>query len=115
MSNTKRKGVSGADLLGPTIFTAASVVGVSVLIAFWRGVPGEGATGVGAIAARDGKTQRVVVRGRRLCPGVGLGGRGGLRLRRLSLGLFRLGRRLGDWIWFRCWHRLRARLLLRLR
>lgn len=50
MSDNQRNGVSTADLLGPVVFMGASVVGVSVVIALLRGIPDEGASGIGALA-----------------------------------------------------------------
>lgn len=50
MNDSKRKGVFGADLLGPLIFTGATIIGVSVMIALLKGLPGENARGLGALA-----------------------------------------------------------------
>jgi|GEM_PF-711756 len=50
MNDKPRQGASRADIVGPLLFTLSSIVGVSVLIALWKGTPAEGARGIGAVA-----------------------------------------------------------------
>ena len=50
MNDSQRNGVTSADLFGPIVFMGASIIGVAVSIALWRGMPQEGAAGIGAIA-----------------------------------------------------------------
>ena len=50
MSDRKRKSASSADILGPLLFIAGVVPALLVVMAIFRGTPGEHATGTGALA-----------------------------------------------------------------